>query len=366
MPPWGPSDEPDHPFLDNRRLSDAEVALFAQWVAGGRARGDEADAPGPVEYADGWRLGEPDLVVEMEESFAIPADGPDLLQNFVLPIEIDADRLVSAVEFRPGNPRVVHHAVLFLDQSGAARRLDAATPGPGYANFGGPGFFPSGALGGWSVGNTPRHLPGGRGRYLKKGSDLVVQVHYHPSGKPETDRSTLGIHFVDEPLADSLRTPGTLVGSIWASNYEIDIAPGESNYRRTARYTLPHDVSLVGLVPHLHLLGKSIAAVAELPDGTTKRLIDIPRWDFQWQDEYYYQQPIALPKGTTLVVKAAFDNSATHPQQPVDPPQRVSWGEGTEDEMMYCFFLISAERVEDLVTVVLDNLAHDARQPRGE
>jgi hypothetical protein len=363
MPPWGPESSAS-PLVGDRRLSDAELAILRQWIDEGCIAGDPADGPGPIRYAEGWRLGEPDLVVEMPESFAIPADGPDLLQNFVLPIELDGDRLVSAVEFRPGNPRVVHHAVFFLDQSGAARRLDAAAAGPGYANFGGPGFFPSGALGGWSVGNTPRPLPGGRGRYLKKGADLVVQVHYHPSGKPETDRSTLGIHFVDKPLSESLRTPGTLVGSIWASNYEIDIPAGEASYRRTASYTLPRDVTLIGVVPHMHLLGKNVDVVAQSPSGESVDLLTIPRWDFNWQDEYYYERPIELRAGTELVVTAEFDNSADNPQQPRDPPQRVTWGEGTEDEMMYCFFLLTAERVEDLVGVVLDNLAHDGRQPR--
>jgi len=139
----------------------------------------------------------------------------DLLQNFVIPIEIAEDKLVAAIEFHPGNKRVVHHAVLFLDDKGQARKLDAATPEPGYGNFGGPGFLPSGALGGWSVGNTARRLPNEMGRYLKKGSDLVVQVHYHPTGKVEVDQSEIGIYFVKKPVAESLQQPAKLVGSIW-------------------------------------------------------------------------------------------------------------------------------------------------------
>ncbi|MEZ6128673.1 MAG: hypothetical protein R3C59_08310 [Planctomycetaceae bacterium] len=177
----------------------------------GRQRGRSAPAP---EFADGWQLGEPDLVVKMQESFtSVPADGPDLLQNLRIPIDIPEDRLVAAVEFHPGNKRVVHHAVLFLDDNGQLRKLDKATPEPGYSNFGGAGFLPSGALGGWLVGNTACRLPNDMGRYLKKRSDLVVQVHYHPSGKAETDQSEIGLYFVNKPVAESLRQPAKLVGA---------------------------------------------------------------------------------------------------------------------------------------------------------
>ena len=188
------------------------------------------------------------------------AVGADLLQNFVIPIEIAEDKLVAAIEFHPGNKRVVHHAVLFLDDKGQARKLDAATPEPGYGNFGGPGFLPSGALGGWSVGNTARRLPNEMGRYLKKGSDLVVQVHYHPTGKVEVDQSEIGIYFVKKPVAESLQQPAKLVGSIWVANYEMDIPAGEKNYCRSTSYVLPRDVIMVGVVPHmhLHLLGKTM------------------------------------------------------------------------------------------------------------
>ncbi len=165
MPPWMPAAGERPRFVDERRLSDRELEILAAWVDGGCAEGDPADGPVPPVFATGWGLGKPDLVVRMAEAFTVPAEGADLLRNFVIPIDIPEDKLVAAVEFRPGNKRVVHHAVLFLDDKKQARKLDAATPGPGYANFGGPGFLPSGALGGWSVGNTPRRLPGGMGRY---------------------------------------------------------------------------------------------------------------------------------------------------------------------------------------------------------
>lgn len=366
MPPWIPGPETAHRFVGQRWLTDQELAMLKQWAEEGCAFGDEADLPPDLEFADGWQLGIPDLVVKMSEPFTVPANGPDLLQNFVLPLDIPEDKLVAAVEFHPGNKRVVHHAVLFLDDQGQARKLDAAAAGPGYPNFGGPGFLPSGALGGWSVGNTSRRLPNDMGRYLKKGSDLVVQVHYHPTGKAEVDQSEVGLYFVDKPVAESLREPAKLVGSIWMANYEMDIPAGEANYRRTTTYTLPRDVILVGIVPHMHLLGKSMRVTATEPMQDPAVLIDIPDWNYDWQDEYYYERPIRLKAGTKLLVEATFDNSEVNPSNPSSPPQRVTWGEETTDEMLFCFFLLTADKTEDLIHTIYDNLGHDLEQNRKD
>lgn len=363
MPPWIPAPGHDK-FVGERWLTDRELELFKAWAETGRVKGDDADLPPAPNFAEGWRLGQPDLIVKMAEPFTVPADGPDLLQNFVIPLDISEDKLVAAVEFHPGNKRVAHHAVLFLDDSGTARKLDKATAEPGYANFGGPGFLPSGALGGWSVGNTARPLPGGMGRYLKKGSDLVVQMHYHPTGKPEIDQSEIGLYFVKKPVAQSLKEPAKLVGSIWMANYEMDIPAGEKNYRRSTSYTLPREVVMVGVVPHMHLLGKSMKVTATLPDKTVKTLIDVKSWNYNWQDEYYYERPFKLPAGTRLNVEAEFDNSTDNPSNPSSPPRRVTWGDGTKDEMLFCFFLLSAEKTEDLIHVIFDNLNHDTKQPR--
>ncbi len=368
MPPWIP--HPGHAkFIGERWLTDRELSLLQRWADSGRARGDEDDLPPMPGFAEGWRLGEPDLVLKMPEPFTVYANGPDLFQNFVIPIDLPSDRMVAAVEFHPGNKRVVHHSVLFLDSNGVARKLDDATPEPGYASFGGPGIAPTGSLGGWSVGNTPRKLPGGMGRYLKQGSDLVMQIHYHPTGKEEVDQSEVGLYFIDKPVEETVREPAKLVGSIWMANYEMDIPSGESNYQRTTTYTLPKDVILVGVVPHMHLLGKSMKVTARLPsddgDRVEKLLVDIRNWNYNWQDEYYYEQPFELPAGTELTVNAVFDNSDGNPSNPHSPPQRVTWGEETGDEMLFCFFLLSADKTEDLIHVIYDNLAHDARQPRA-
>jgi len=223
---------------------------------------------------------------------------------------------------------------------------------------------PSGALGGWSPGNAPRRLPGGRGRHLKKGSDLVIQVHYHPDGMEREDRSEVGLYFLDEPTPRIVAAGDRLVGSIWTSAYGIDIPAGDAARATSADYTLPKPVTLVGVVPHMHLLGRSVRVKAELPDGTSLVLVDIPRWNYSWQDEFYYRKPFRLPAGTRIVTEGVFDNSAANPVNPSRPPRRVTWGDGTLDEMLFCFLLVSAERTEDLVHVVLDNLRHDLAQPR--
>lgn len=363
MPPWMPAAGHEK-LVGERWLTAEELRILKEWAENGQPQGDQEDLPAPPPFAVGWQLGKPDLIVKMTTPFTIPADGPDLLQNFVIPIDIPEDKLVAAVEFHPGNKRVAHHAVLFLDETGTARKLDQATPEPGYSNFAGPGFFPSGALGGWSVGNTPRPLPNGMGRYLKKGSDLVLQMHYHPTGKKETDQSEIGLYFVKKPVKEVLKESAKLVGSIWLANYEMDIPAGEKNYKRSTQYTLPKEVIMVGVVPHMHLLGKAIKVTATLPDRSTKTIIDIPQWNYNWQDEYYFEKPFKLPAGTVLHVEGVFDNSAENPSNPSSPPKRVTWGEGTKDEMLYCFFLLSAEKTEDLIHVILDNLKHDTKQPR--
>ncbi|MEO8350682.1 MAG: alkyl hydroperoxide reductase [Chthoniobacteraceae bacterium] len=364
MPPWMPSGDHE-PFVGERWLSEREITLLRDWAAAGAPEGNPADLPPAPQFADGWRLGRPDLIVKMAEPFTVQAEGADILQNFVIPIPTTGDKLVAAIEFHPGNARVAHHAVLFLDDKGAGRKLDAATPEPGYENFGGPGFLPSGALGGWSVGNTARRLPGGMGRYLKKGSDLVVQMHYHPTGKLETDQSEIGIYFVDKPVAESLKEPAKLVGSIWLANYEMDIPAGVADYRRASSYTLPRDIIIVGVVPHMHLLGKTMTVTATRPDGTQQTLIEVPQWNYNWQDEYYYERPFKLPAGTRLDVGARFDNSDGNPGNPSRPPKRVTWGDGTLNEMLYCFFLITAEKTEDTIHTVFHNLEHDTKQPRA-
>ena len=194
MPPWRPVPEIRH-FRDDLRLSHRQIEMIRAWTVAGKPRGNSSDLPPPVQFESGWRLGTPDLVLQVPEPFEVPADGPDIYRYFVLPTGLNADRLVAAVEFRPGTPSVVHHAGFWFDLTGQARVLDARDPGPGYTNFGGPGIPGWIGLGNWTPGTTPRRLPAGTGRLVQKGSDLVLQVHYHPTGKSRapTNRVSLCI-----------------------------------------------------------------------------------------------------------------------------------------------------------------------------
>jgi len=338
MPPW-PA-EPGHgQFRDERTLSDREIALLEEWARAGAPQGDEAELPPLPKFAEGWALGEPDLVLEMQDEFVVAADGPDSFRCFVLPSDIPEDRAVVGIEFRPGNPRVVHHALLFLDDRGEGRRRDAQDPAPGYHGFGGPGFMSARGLGGWAPGATPQTFLRGMGRQMLEGDDVIMQVHYHPSGKKENDRSRLGLHFAREPVTHYVR--GMVFGRT-----DLDIAPDADSYECSARLEIPVDLDIVAVSPHMHWIGHEMKIDATLPDGTSRPLIWIKSWDFNWQGQYRYVDPISLPRGTRLDLYASFDNSADNPYNPSEPPRRVRYGEETTDEMCFCFLQYTSDLPE--------------------
>jgi mono/diheme cytochrome c family protein len=348
MPPWKPEPGFGH-FLNERRLTERERALLAEWAQAGAPEGDPDNLPPPPRFAEGWQLGEPDLVVKIDEAFEVPAGGRDVFRNFVVPVELTEDKLVSVAEFRPGNRRVVHHALFYLDTSGTARKKDAADPGLGYASFGGPGFIPSGSIGGWAPGGVPQPLRDGMGRRLQKGSDLVLQIHYHPSGKAELDQSAIGIHYVKQKSQKAV-FPLTII------DRRLYLPAGAERHTMSGSYTLPFDTTLVVVVPHMHLLGREAKATATLPDGTIEPLLWIKDWDFNWQDQYHLAQPRKFPKGTRFDYEAKYDNSDENPLNPNSPPREVTWGEETTDDMFLCFFLVTADRPEDQMPLLLDNL----------
>ena len=328
MPPW--KAEPGYgSFANERRLSDRQIALFRDWAKAGAPEGEPQDKPVPPAFPNGWQAGQPDKILTMRRQFEVPADGPDPYRCFVLPLDIDRDVYVSGLEFRPGNRRVVHHALVFLDSSGTARKLAAGSPDGGYPCFGGPGFRPAGMIGGWAPGATPPAPSPELAQPVMKGADIVVQIHYHPSGKPEEDRSTLGLRFSGPP------TKGRV--AIVLANPRIDIPPGDAHYVVKASVTMPQDVDLFGITPHAHYLGKDLKVEARLPDGTTRPLIWIKDWDFNWQGQYRYKEPVHLPKGTRIGFEYVYDNSDNNPRNPAHPPVRVRWGEETKDEMALVF-----------------------------
>lgn len=339
MPPWKAESGYGH-FQDERRLTDAQIATIAEWARNGAPEGDPAKAPEPPRFASGWLAGKPDAVFTTAESFPIPADGRDVFQCFVIPLHLSADQYVTKVEFHPGNPRVVHHALFFLDTSGEARQLDAASPAPGYSCFGGPQIQPAGSLGGWAPGATPEPLPAGVAHTVPKDADLVIQIHYHPSGKPETDQSSIGLTYGGAPQKG---LTGMLIGT-----QKIDLAPGNAHQEVTDWAVLPEDVDLIGITPHAHLLCKEMKVDARLPDGVTESLIWIKDWDFNWQGQYRYADPVHLPKGTRIEMRYVYDNSASNPHNPSNPPQRVTFGEQTTNEMALLFLEAVLPRPEDV------------------
>jgi hypothetical protein len=354
MPPWHPTSEFGH-FQHERRLSDGEVELIRQWVAEGKPEGDPGDLLAPPTYTDGWRLGRPDLILRMKATFELGADGPDVHQHFVLPTGLTKHRLVSALEFRPGNPRIVHHACFYVDTSGAARKLEAADPDVGFGSFSGAGFMNASSLRSWLPGMTPQHLPDGTGQPLHARSDLVLEIHYRRTGKVESDRSTVGLHFAPQSARN-------LVGEIQVMNKGLTIPAGAANHKHSASYTLVVDATLLDTVPHLHLLGREMKATATRPDGTVEPLVWIKSWDFNWQGQYLYAAPIRLPRGTRIDVDAWYDNSVGNLLNPHSPPKTVRWGEQSQEEMAICQFRYMCATMEDLVTMNDDYLKFVARQ----
>jgi len=329
MPPWKADSHGE--FEDERRLTAGQIDTIQKWVEGGMPEGNKADLPAPPKFKPGWKLGEPDAVLEASEDFHIPAEGPDIYRCFVIPAQYAENRYVAAMDVRPGTASVVHHVIAYLDTSGKARQLDAADPGPGYTSYGGIGVEASGALGGWAPGITPHMLPQGVGVELPKGADIVLQVHYHPTGKAETDRTRVGLYFAKGPVDKRARIGGVIAK-------DLRIPAGDAHYRISASRQLPFDITLLGVAPHMHMLGQKMDVAATLPDGTKSPLISVPDWDFNWQAIYFYRQPIVLPKGTTIDMQAQYDNSAENPRNPNTPPKEVGWGEQTTDEMSIAFF----------------------------
>lgn len=328
MPPWKP--EGMHgAFADERRLSDADIKTLSAWAEAGAPEGDRKSAPPTPRFTQGWTLGQPDLVLTMPEAYKIPASGPDIYRCFVLPTGLTADRQMVAIEYRAGNKRVVHHCLGYVDVRGEGRKLDAADSGEGYTSFGGPGFLPAGDAGGWAPGNMPRFLPDGTGKPLWAKSDLILQVHYHPDGKPEEDQTSVGIYFAKKPVTRRVYTLPILA--------RLNIPPGDADYHTMRTVHVPFDADVISVTPHMHLLGRTISLTANLPDGTAEPMIKIGDWDFNWQDTYAYTKPMHLPKGTTITLDATYDNSADNPRNPNNPPKKVGWGEATTDEMCIGF-----------------------------
>ena len=324
MPPWKP--EPGRgDFAGARRLTDRQIDVIQRWAADGALEGDPRDLPPTPRFADGWRLGMPDLIVTLRDGYVVPAGGADALRNFVIPLPVDRVRYVSGIEFHPGNAAVVHHANLRVDRTSASRALDEADPLPGFDGRLTTGEFPDGQFLGWTPGQLPLLAPAVAWR-LEPASDLVIQLHLHPADTAQIVQPSIGFFFSDQPPQ---RTPVMLR----LGRQNIDVAAGDSHYEIQDEYVLPVDVDVYGVQPHAHYRARTVEGTATLPDGTRKWLISIPDWDFNWQDAYRYVEPVPLPRGTTVSMRYTYDNSAANRRNPDRPPKRVRWGQNSSDEM---------------------------------
>jgi peroxiredoxin len=339
MPPWKPVAGPA--FHNERRLSDKDLATLAAWVEEGTPAGDPKEAPQPRQFTDGWQLGQPDLVLTVPEEMTVGPAGKDLFRVFVLPTQEAEDRYVTAVEVRPGNKRIVHHTLNYIDTTGQARKLEHKEKqrakadeeqdhGPGYSSAMGIGFLPQGGLGGWAPGQMARHLPAGTGHFLPKGADVVVQVHYHRNGRVEKDRTAIGLYFAKQPVArrmKSLVLPGRFLA----------IPAGAAHYTVKGTIEVEQDCLLHSVMPHMHMLGREIKVTVTPPEGEPFTLVAINDWNYNWQETYFLKEPIPIKKGTKFTVEAVYDNTDKNPSNPFNPPRTVPFGEQTDNEMCFVF-----------------------------
>jgi hypothetical protein len=374
MPPWPASPSYGGPFRDARLMTSPEIAILRAWADAGCPEGNPKDAPEPRTFSSAWPLGEPDVMLPMPEPYTVSATGDDDFRVFVLRTNLGEDRWIRGVDYRPGNRNVVHHVIAAVDTSGRGRELDAADPGPGYFALGGFGngvetraFLPI-----WTPGASPHFCPEGSGYMLPKGADILIQVHYHKSGKPETDATTVGLYLSKKPMPRQVQTgfvfPNVSVKQAMAARPKIEAAkkagkrpslqdilgdvlvipPGDRNHevKGTTKpgaglmgRPLQREIILTAVMPHMHWLGKDFTFAAVLPDGkTTDPLIKIDHWNFKWQGTYAFKKPIRLPKGSWFEMEAHFDNSDGNPSNQSKPAKLVRWGDGTSDEMCIGIF----------------------------
>lgn len=335
MPPWKPVHGYGE-FLGDRSLTDDQIALIDRWVKNGAQEGDASKTPPPPTFPAGSQLGVPDLILQMGEQWNIEDNFKDVYRFFVIPTNALETRPVAALEFRPGNPKVVHHVLYFQDTSGTARIKDAADPQAGYSGFGDPGFESVSSFLGWVPGAQQRFYPPTIGATMYKGSDLVLQIHYAPSDTKETDRSSVNVFFQKNTAVREIQqtqlTPANLPKG------QLFTIPANTKKTFSTQFTIPLNVSILGVAPHMHLLGRTAHAYAVTPTKDTIELVKVDDWDFHWQGGYAFKNLVRVPKGSVLHYDAEYDNTVDNPENPSDPPKLVRWGESTTDEMLLCYF----------------------------
>jgi len=344
MPPWF-AEASAGTFSNDRRLTSREVETIMAWVDAGAPKGEAHEAPPPRQFTEGWRIGKPDAIVEMPFEFSVPASGEVDWQYFTAQTGFKEDRWIRAVEARPGNGRVVHHIRVFAREPGSRammeRKVEDATArqhpkqipvddGSGLLAATEPGAT---EIATYVPGGDPIILEPGQAMLLKAGSDLVFEVHYAPTGKQTSDRSRIGLIFSTQP-------PKVRVAEIGILNNKLRIPAGASRHRIDTHVTLQQDMTVLSVWPHMHLRGTALQLRAVYPSGESETLLDVPRYDFNWQMSYVLSKPRLLPKGTRLETVTYFDNSPNNPHNP-NPSVDVYWGLQTWEEMNMAFLRVA-------------------------
>jgi hypothetical protein len=345
MPPWH-ADAPTGTFSNERTLTAAEKTTIDRWVSGGAPEGDPKDLPARPTFVEGWRNGTPDAVFEMLEDYAVPARGTIEYEHFYIPTNFAEERWLRAVEARPGNRALVHHILVFYEAPpDGPRAMPVLQPNrqdsrpsprdPGNRPQRDTGL-PSRLLATYAPGTSPQVFPAGTAIRLAPGGTLHLQMHYTANGTAGSDRSRVGLYFAKEPPAEEMR-PGQFI------NAQFTIPPGAVNHEVTTDVEFLQDATVWGLFPHTHVRGKRWSYTLKQPDGTTKALLSVPKYDFNWQTYYMFSEPIRVQKGSTIVSTAWYDNSAANRSNP-DPTSAVKWGDQTWEEMQYTGILYSVKR----------------------
>jgi mono/diheme cytochrome c family protein len=317
MPPWNASPHYGR-FVNDPRLSDHEKQTIFAWVQAGCPEGNPADLPAPRRFVDDWSIARPDLVVTMPQPFTVPADGVVEYQRFEVDPGFQEDIWIQAAEIRPGNRKVVHHCTVFLKPP----NCDSAVEQGQLGSF---------CLAAMAPGTPPLVLPQGMAKLVPAGWRLVFVVHYAPIGIVQSDQTSIGLVFADP------KTVKTEVATKVILDDNLSIPPGAADHRVEHAHRFDQDALLLAMFPHMHLRGKSFRYEAVFPDGTIEVLLDVPRYDFNWQHRYVLAEPKRLPAGTSLRCIAHYDNSSANPFNP-DPTVTVHTGLQSWDEMFNGYF----------------------------
>ncbi len=332
MPPW-PPEQGYGDFVGERRLTAAQLGLIADWVKEGCPEGNPIDLPPKPQFTEGWQIGPPDLVVQIPKPYRLAASGSDTFRNFVVSANLKETQYVRAIELRPGNKRVVHHANIWVDRRQWLRQREGEGGQPGFPGMDvstearSDSFDPDSHFLFWKPGSVLQPEPDDMSWRLDPGTDLIINMHLQPSGKEEVLQPVIGLYFASHPA----RLHPMLVQL--EHDGALDIPPGDRGFAVEDHLTLPAGVEVLAIYPHAHYLGKHFDAWATLPDGTRTWLIKINDWDINWQAVYTYRTPVWLPAGTTVAMRITYDNSASNPRNPNQPPKRVRTGPRSEDEM---------------------------------